>query len=367
MNYKQFTILCVDDDEMIRNVYKGLFSYMFKKVFFASNGKEGLEIFKKYAPDIILTDEVMPEMNGLEMIKEIRKIDKDIPIILVSAFDKKDMLVNAINLNVTFFIKKPITKENLLNALEKAVKFVLANKILYQNLKNKIEYKDYQEKLALEKEQKIIKTEKNIIEPFNIETFYSPLDITSGDSYSIRRKCIFLVDAMGKGLSASITAMLATAFFNYLVDRGDYFQDIVNETSLFMKKNLLDYEILCFGFYKIEKDMFYFASFGMPPVFIERNQKIEKIKSNNLPLTSYTKNINFSSVNIKDAKKILICSDGLTENTTKNDEIYLNEIQEDFLNSDSINEFEQKRKSKISKQDDDITYFFLKKITKNIC
>ena len=362
MNFKDFTILCVEDNELVMSIYKGLFSYIFKDVYFATNGKEGLEVFKKNRPDIVLTDEVMPEMSGLEMVEEIRKIDKDVPIILVSAFDNKDMLIKAINLNITAFVKKPVTKENLLDALERATKFALANKILFKNLKAKIEYKTYQEKLALEKEKKIIKVEKNIIDSFEIEVFYKPLDITSGDSFSIRRECVFLVDAMGKGVSASITAMLATAFYNYLVDKGDFFEDIVNESALFMKKNLLDYEVLSIGFFYFKDNRLDFSAFSLPPIFLQRGNKIEKIPSNNPPLNPMTGNINFSSVNLDNVDKILICSDGLTENVTKDNKLYMHYLEEDFLISNSLKEFEERRKSKILSQEDDTTYFFLKRI-----
>ena len=362
MDFKDFTILCVEDNKLILKVYKNLFTYMFKEVYFAENGKDGLETFKQKHPDIVLTDEVMPEMNGLEMVKEIREIDKDVPIILVSAFDNKDMLIKAIDLNITAFVKKPVTKDNLVAALEKAAKYSLANKILFKNLRATIDYKNYQEKLALEKEKKIIKVEKNIIEPFEVDVFYKPLEITSGDSYSVRRDCLFLVDAMGKGVSASITAMLTTAFYNYLVDKGDYFQDIVNETALFMKRNLLDYEVLSFGVYKIKNNRLDFSSFSLPTIFIQRDGKIERVPSNNPPLNPMLDNINFSSVNLDGVEKILIGSDGLTEATTKDNKLYLRYLEEDFLNSSSIDEFESKRKERVTMQEDDITYFFLKRI-----
>ena len=361
-DFKDFTILCVEDNEMILKIYKGLFSYIFKEVYFARNGKEGLEVFKEKSPDIVLTDEVMPEMTGLEMVEEIRKIDKDVPIILVSAFDNKDMLIKAINLNVTAFVKKPVNKDNLLDALEKAAKYSLANKLLFKNLRATLDYKDYQEKLALEKEKKIIKVEKNIIDKFEIEICYRPLEITSGDSYSVRRECLFLVDAMGKGVSASITAMLTTAFYNYLVDKGDFFEDIVNETALFMKKNLLDYEVLSFGIYHIKHNRLDFATFSLPPIFIQRGDKVERFPSNNPPLNPMLDNINFSSINLEGVEKILICSDGLTEATTKDKKLYIRYIAEDLLNSSSKEEFEKRRESRVDLQEDDITYFFLKRI-----
>ena len=358
--FKNFTLLCVEDDESVREVYKLLFKMLFKEVYFAKNGQEGLELFKKYKPDIILTDERMPVMSGLEMISEIRKIDKSVPVILVTAFDDKDILKASINLNITSYAKKPIGKKNLINAFEKAIKDVINNKILFNEQKQKIKYKNYQEKLAYEKERKIIKIDTNKISSFNVDFFYSPLDITSGDSFSIKNDCLFLVDAMGKGVGASVTAMISTSFFNYLKSKNYVFEDLINEFKNFIIQNIMNYEVLACGFYYFRDDFLYYATFGMP-FFLVETDEVKKFKSNNPPLSSYIKTFNFSKIPLKNVKKMLIFSDGVSENIAKEEKLYFNYIEEDFKKSSSLNEFEALRKSKVAKQEDDITYFYLKR------
>ena len=367
MNFKDFTLLCVEDDSFVRNIYKELFELMFKKVYFAEDGKEGLEIFKSNDVDIILTDEMMPKMNGLDMIEEIRKIDADIPVILVTAFDNKDILERAINLNVTSFVKKPIKKESLIDALKKAVKVVLTKKLVFKELEDKIKYKNYQEKLAYEKEREIIKVDTNIIDGFKVDIKYSPLDITSGDSFSIRRSCIFLVDAMGKGLSASITAMLSTACFNNLVDRGKYFEEVIDGLIEFIKKNLLEYEVLSCGFYHFKENELYYATFSMPAFLIERDGKVEKIKSNNSPISVFNNNFRYDKISLENVNKVLIYTDGLSEAETEDNSLYLKYLADDFLASNTLEEFEEKRKEKVKKQSDDMTYFFLRRINNSKC
>lgn len=356
---KKFTLLCVEDDESVREIYKDLFSLLFKEVFFAKNGKEGLELFEKYRPDIVLTDEKMPVMSGLEMIREIRKKNKSVPVILVTAFDDNKLLKTSIDLHITAYVKKPINKENIIGAFEKAVKYVISDKILFNKQNEKIKYKDYQEKMAYEKEKKIIKTDIGKSAFFDMEIFYSPLDITSGDSFSVRDSCIFLVDAMGKGLSASITAMISTSFFNYLKDKKYAFEDLINEFKSFIIKNMTDYEVLACGFYYFEEEFLHYATFGLPAFLVQKDEVV-KFKSNNPPLASYIKKINISKISLKGVKKILIFSDGLSENFTTDKKLYLNYLNEDFKNSTSLNEFETLRASKIQKQEDDITYFYLK-------
>ena len=69
---KQTTILYVEDDKDVRDAYKRTLRRFFKEVFIASNGAEGLELYKRYRPDIVMSDIKMPKKNGIEMAKEIK-------------------------------------------------------------------------------------------------------------------------------------------------------------------------------------------------------------------------------------------------------------------------------------------------------
>ena len=111
---KKYTVLVVDDDKNILNVYKDLLEVFFKKVYIAGDGKEGLTNFKKYNPDIVITDYKMPKINGLEMAEEILKIDEKVPIILLTAFDDKYILKDAINKNIVSFIQKTYKKRGVI-------------------------------------------------------------------------------------------------------------------------------------------------------------------------------------------------------------------------------------------------------------
>jgi len=352
--FKNYTILIVDDDINILNVYKNLLSLFFKEVYTATNGEEGLEVFKKNRPDIVLSDFRMPKLNGLEMAEEILKIEK-VPIILITAFDDKDILKGAISKNITAFVQKPIQKEELFSALNKALE-VLKEKKRVKKQEEIIKYKNYQEYLAYEKEKLILKKENP-----NIEVFYKPLEITSGDTFSVREKIFFLADAMGKGISASVTSMMATSFFNYLVDKDYDFERIVFEFVEYMKKRLLDDEIFCFGIYCLKDDRLFYSTFGLPPFLYQKDSEVNEVKSNNLFLTVYLKNYKIDSLKLDDVNKMIFYTDGLNENLTKDNKIYNNYLPKDFLISNSLNEFEKLREEKVPFQEDDVTYLFMKK------
>ncbi len=114
---KNKKILIVDDDLTVLEVL----SLMLKddyEVITATNGKEAIDKYRKFRPDIVLMDVVMPEMDGIQAAKEILKIDPKAKIIAISAYAKhrgKDMLeAGAIDI-----LDKPFTRTKLIEIINK--------------------------------------------------------------------------------------------------------------------------------------------------------------------------------------------------------------------------------------------------------
>jgi len=378
--YKTLNILCVEDDEDVLSMYQELFSLIFKKVYFASNGIEGLECFNNNETiDIILTDYMMPECNGLEMAKEIREKDSSIPIIMVTALENIDMLREAIDLNITGFLKKPFTTSSLFNAFNLAVKSVIADRCLLKEQKKTIHYSRYQENLTFDKENLISKNdlkESKRLFDFRCETFYKPKDILSGDSYLIKKinddaYFLFIVDGMGKGISASVTAMLCSAFINYYIDtlknkQIDFSLDILLEELLrYIQPNLLENEVVSANFFHFTENEIQYAIFSMPPslYMLKGSDEVHKIRSNNIPLAPYTLEFQIDTLNIKNIEKLLIYSDGLNESTLGgNDEnLYNKYLKDDFKIASNQASLEKLYTNRDFTQEDDITYIFLTK------
>jgi len=124
---KTLTILYVEDEEGIRKKISDSLRYYTKEVLEARDGEEGLEIYKEKNPDIIYTDILMPKMDGISLVKEIRKNDKKIPIVLVTAHTEKSYLLNAVELHLEQYIVKPISLKELKNSLEKCLDVILEN------------------------------------------------------------------------------------------------------------------------------------------------------------------------------------------------------------------------------------------------
>ncbi len=114
---KELKILFVEDEVNISKLLKDALADYFYSFTVASDGLEGLEKFKNINPDIVITDIMMPNLDGLEMTKEIRKINEDIPIIVLSAFSDKEKLLKAIDIGITKYFIKPFDPEEVLEYL----------------------------------------------------------------------------------------------------------------------------------------------------------------------------------------------------------------------------------------------------------
>jgi len=115
---EKYTLLYAEDETIIRmNITKQLQEY-FQKIYTATNGKEALEQFFDYRPDIVILDINMPYFSGLEVAKKIREKNKEIPIVILTAYSDLPLLLNAVELNLTKYIIKPITKDKLKEMIE---------------------------------------------------------------------------------------------------------------------------------------------------------------------------------------------------------------------------------------------------------
>ena len=115
-------LLLVEDDTMSREIMQEILQEYFLEIIVAKDGKEGLEMFRNNQVDIIFTDISMPQMNGIEMIKEIRKLDEDIPVVMVSAYNESEYLINSIKLSVCDYLLKPINASALEELIAKCEK-----------------------------------------------------------------------------------------------------------------------------------------------------------------------------------------------------------------------------------------------------
>ena len=149
-----FTILYVEDDEAVRKNAVEYLQRVCKKVLEAPNGKEAISVWKEHKPDIIITDISMPKLNGLDMASYIRANDKDVQIIVATAYSDTEYLMQAVELQLVKYIIKPITKDKLLGALEKSIELIQDKSKFNLNLSETCHYNAY-EKIIIDKDKEV--------------------------------------------------------------------------------------------------------------------------------------------------------------------------------------------------------------------
>lgn len=157
MSAKEISILFVEDDEKIRvEISYFLYKLSFKNIYIAKDGKEGLQKYKEKKPDIVLTDLTMPIMNGLEMSREIKSLDIDVPILLITSHFEKEITESAVDIGIDAYLFKPISLSRLELILEKYISRILLQRKFLNKHKLLEEYKR-----AIDVSASVTKTDAN--------------------------------------------------------------------------------------------------------------------------------------------------------------------------------------------------------------
>ena len=116
---KNISLLYAEDEKMAQTLYSSYFKQYFNTVYVADNGQQALDCYKENQPDVIVLDINMPILSGLEVCAAIREKDKNSKIILLTARDDKDALLQAIELGLSTYLEKPVRKEQMNQVLLK--------------------------------------------------------------------------------------------------------------------------------------------------------------------------------------------------------------------------------------------------------
>jgi len=232
-----------------------------------------------------------------------------------------------------------------------------------KELKKALEYIQEQEEIASVKQLKMIEDEISYskIDKVVIDSIYMPKDKLSGDSYLAIRKnnkvFIILIDAMDKGIGASLTSTLINGIGNYILHKTDDISVLLDDYVKYIRQSLAKNETLCMLIFEMNLDTYEYkiANFGMPPLYVLKNNKLEKIRANNLPISTYTEIESNVDTYQCECQKMLLLSDGIIESRLKDEDgIYYfrfkDVFEKEFFLRDLIKDFK-----KHAIQDDDIT------------
>jgi two-component system nitrogen regulation response regulator NtrX len=146
------TVLVVDDENSILETLSSIIEDEGYDVITASSGEEGLKMFLKHTPDLILLDIWMQDMDGIETLKQIRSKDKEVSIIMISGHSNIDTAVQAIKLGAYDFLEKPLSLDKVLILINRALE------------KQKLEQENIALRNSISEQWKIIGKSPKIIE-----------------------------------------------------------------------------------------------------------------------------------------------------------------------------------------------------------
>ncbi|GIV16319.1 MAG: chemotaxis protein CheY [Armatimonadota bacterium] len=113
-------ILVTDDALFMRVTLKNILTqHGYEVAGEATNGREAVEMYKNLKPDLVTMDITMPEMDGISAVREIKKIDPNARIVMVTAMGQKNLVVEAIQAGAKDFIVKPFQPERVIESVQK--------------------------------------------------------------------------------------------------------------------------------------------------------------------------------------------------------------------------------------------------------
>ena len=120
MKLKDITLLFIEDDPLTGEMIRDLLEKEVHRLYLAESGEEGWESFLERRPQLVVSDINLPGLSGLQLARKIRTLDESIPILIVSAFDQKEILIEALNSQIDGYLLKPLNVMELMDKLQKA-------------------------------------------------------------------------------------------------------------------------------------------------------------------------------------------------------------------------------------------------------
>ncbi|MBW2146118.1 MAG: sigma-54-dependent Fis family transcriptional regulator [Deltaproteobacteria bacterium] len=115
-------IMIIDDDELLGVSLKKLFDGTGYNALVCESGSQGIELFERFAPDIVLLDIRLGDMDGLDVLRELKRMREDIPVIIMTAYGTIEHTVKAMQEGAFDYIQKPFKKNTIQEAVEKGLK-----------------------------------------------------------------------------------------------------------------------------------------------------------------------------------------------------------------------------------------------------
>lgn len=219
-------VLYAEDDESIREQIAHFLSRRCARLILAENGREALELYHAQRPDMIVSDILMPEMDGLELAAAIKSASPSTPVVMTTAFNDADYLLRAIEIGVDEYVLKPVSLEKLQAALDKQAEILFNARALVAGRAQLEAYHQAAEeerRLVADLMQRMMRPER-LADP-QVRHWLQPTDIVGGDLVAVSRAhdgrlYVMLADSTGHGLPAALNLLPVNHIFYSMVEKS---------------------------------------------------------------------------------------------------------------------------------------------------
>ncbi len=314
-------LLIVDDEEEIRENLSDFAEFKGFRVLQAGNGLRALAILEEEKPDLIISDLMMPEMGGIQLLQEFQNRGIEIPVVIMTAFGTMEYAIDAMKNGAADFLTKPIDLTYMLKVV---------SKILERNaMRQKI--KEQQKQLEEDLRHAAIIQRCLLPDPFenqylSIHYRYEPLIAIGGDyltlhQYSPQEMAIAIYDVSGHGVSAALTASLVhNQLQQRLAERrppsnvinilNRFITDHIDKTSMFITMAIVGIDL--------QEGNMTITNAGHPEVYLLRKEtgRLEAIPSHTPPVGMTPKILgdqNETTLHIASGDRLILYTDGFLE------------------------------------------------------
>ncbi len=318
-------VLIIEDNKSNQALLAGLLTQIgIHKIEVASSGKEGIEKALSFHPDLIILDIVMENMDGYDVLLELKKIPevKNIPILIQTSSDTREARDRTFKAGASDFITKPI------NPLEffTRVRVHLENKKLVEYLSDQLDQLNEEMKISQEMQQSLLPTVdtiENIREKCHIDiaSYFSPSDRLGGDFWQVielseKKFGLFLCDFSGHGLSAALNTFRLHTLVHQLKKEVKNPSDFLRLLNLQLCQLLPrgQYATFFFCIFDTNAQTLSYAGAGSPAPFLKTRNGVLLLSTQGLPLgISPDAKYDDYKIDFCAGDKLILYSDALTE------------------------------------------------------
>ncbi|MBN1531618.1 MAG: SpoIIE family protein phosphatase [Spirochaetes bacterium] len=311
-------VLVVEDNPDMRELLKNLLHGKYR-VFFATNGREGLERAKEISPDLILSDVMMPVMDGYEMTMRLKNDMnlKDIPVIMLTAKADTGSIVEGMEYGADDYVAKPFNADELLTR----VKAILRSKNYQRIIARR--NREIEEELEIARliQKQLLPGDTLDLPGYIAEWKYIPLDMVGGDLLSISGDGeyieLFIADVSGHGLPGACLSLITKTAMDSIEDRGSTRSVLVLLNDVICRSTV-NYKFVTAFYGRIDarRKVLRFSCAGHYTPFVYRRATGEfiELKAKGIPLGLFSEiEIEEREVQLTPGDRIFLYTDGVID------------------------------------------------------